>query len=74
MCADVAEQGEEGLTVGEVVKALKAAPGGVLRVGPYLLKYVGEFPYATTEEGWKEPDVLGSGNQDRDGRSGEAEG
>jgi hypothetical protein len=70
MCADVAEQGEEGLTVGEVVEALKAAPGGVLKVGPYLLRYVGEFPYTTTE-GRKESDVLERRTADRDGRSGE---
>lgn len=73
MCPDVADKGEEGLTVGEFVEALKAAPGGVLRIGPYIAKYEGEFSYATTEKE-EGTDVHGSGNQDGDGRPGEAEG
>lgn len=72
MCSDVAEQGEEGITVGDFVEALKAAPGGVLRTGPYIAKYEGEFSYATPQE--EGTDVHGSGNQDGDGRPGEAEG
>lgn len=73
MCPSVAEPGEEGLTVGEFVEALKAAPGGVLRIGPYIAKYEGEFSYATEKE-WKEPDVHERTDQDRDGGTGQGEG
>jgi hypothetical protein len=72
MCASVAEPSEERRTVGEFVDALKAAPGGVLRVGPYIAKYEGEFSYATTE--WKEPDVHERTDQDGDAGPGRQEG
>jgi hypothetical protein len=34
------------VTVGQMVEVLKNVPGGIMQIGPYVVKYIGEYPYA----------------------------
>jgi hypothetical protein len=50
------------ITVGELVDAVKDAPGQTLRVGPYIVKYIGEFPYADRSDSEQHAGDGGSGD------------